>query len=144
MVFNEWFGELTNAQWRAYRRHNISPSDHDWWSDTGWDGDAIAGWVCTLAALGCSPNDMNGPAWASRWDRCGYTSAAAARDVVSSIVASTGRRPIDVRPGDAHLATARRQATLFESVSPSARPAWGRYQTIDPDGPLSHHVGDVR
>ena len=29
MVFNEWYGELSYAQQAAYRKHNVSPSDHD-------------------------------------------------------------------------------------------------------------------
>lgn len=29
MVFDEWYGELSFAQRAAYRRYNISPSDHD-------------------------------------------------------------------------------------------------------------------
>lgn len=29
MVFDEWYGELTYAQRAAYRRYNVSPSDHD-------------------------------------------------------------------------------------------------------------------
>lgn len=29
MVFDEWYGELTYAQRAAYRKHNVSPSDHD-------------------------------------------------------------------------------------------------------------------
>jgi hypothetical protein len=29
MVFDEWYGELSYAQRAAYRKYNISPSDHD-------------------------------------------------------------------------------------------------------------------
>lgn len=29
MVFDEWYGELTFAQRAAYRKYNVSPSDHD-------------------------------------------------------------------------------------------------------------------
>lgn len=29
MVFDEMYGELTFAQRAAYRKHNVSPSDHD-------------------------------------------------------------------------------------------------------------------
>jgi predicted secreted protein len=29
IVFDEWFGELSYAQRAAYRKHNVSPSDHD-------------------------------------------------------------------------------------------------------------------
>lgn len=29
MVFDEYYGELTYAQRAAYRKHNVSPSDHD-------------------------------------------------------------------------------------------------------------------
>jgi hypothetical protein len=29
MVYDEWYGELTFAQRAAYRKHNVSPSDHD-------------------------------------------------------------------------------------------------------------------
>lgn len=29
MVFDEWYGELTFAQRAAYRKFNVSPSDHD-------------------------------------------------------------------------------------------------------------------
>lgn len=28
MVYDEWYGELTYAQRAAYRKHNVSPSDH--------------------------------------------------------------------------------------------------------------------
>ena len=115
MVFNEWFGELTDAQWRAYRRHNISPADHDDWVDTGFDGDAIAEWVCTIAALDGSLNGWFGPRWAQRWSRHGY-SATSTLEVVGSIIALTGRRAVEVRPSDVHLATVARQPSLFENV----------------------------
>ena len=29
IVHNEWYGELSFAQQAAYRKHNVSPSDHD-------------------------------------------------------------------------------------------------------------------
>lgn len=29
MVYDEQYGELTYAQRAAYRKHNVSPSDHD-------------------------------------------------------------------------------------------------------------------
>jgi len=29
MVFDEWYGELSYAQRAAYKKHNVSPSDHD-------------------------------------------------------------------------------------------------------------------
>lgn len=29
MVYDEWYGELTFAQRAAYRKFNVSPSDHD-------------------------------------------------------------------------------------------------------------------
>jgi hypothetical protein len=29
IVFDEWYGELSYAQRAAYRKHNVSPSDHD-------------------------------------------------------------------------------------------------------------------
>lgn len=29
MVYDEWYGELTYAQRAAYRKYNVSPSDHD-------------------------------------------------------------------------------------------------------------------
>ena len=29
IVFDEWYGELSYSQRAAYRKHNISPSDHD-------------------------------------------------------------------------------------------------------------------
>lgn len=28
-VFNEWYGEISVAQQRAYKKFNVSPSDHD-------------------------------------------------------------------------------------------------------------------
>jgi hypothetical protein len=34
MVYDESYGELTYAQRAAYRRHNVSPSDHDELVDT--------------------------------------------------------------------------------------------------------------
>jgi len=113
MVFNEWFGELTDAQRRAYRRHTISPADHDSWSDTGWDGDTIAAWVCALGDLDGSPNCIYGPAWAELWDWAGYT-AARAHQVVASVVEVTGHRAFDIRPADTPLASVVRQPSLFE------------------------------
>lgn len=118
MVFNEWFGDLTDAQWCAYRRHNISPSDHDSWTDTGWDGDTIAAWVNTLGSLDCSPNCIYAPPWAQRWERAGYT-AASTLQIVRSIVSVTGGRSFDCRPSDAHLATVERQPSLFERTPDS-------------------------
>jgi hypothetical protein len=29
MVYSEWYGDISYAQRAAYRKHNISPSDHD-------------------------------------------------------------------------------------------------------------------
>ena len=116
MVFNEWFGELTDAQWRAYRRHNISPSDHDSWIDTGWDGDTIAAWVNTLGSLDCAPNCLYGPLWAATWERAGFT-ASSTLDIVAAVAAATGRRSIDLCPSDAHLAVLERQPSLFEHDS---------------------------
>lgn len=29
MVFDEWYGELSYAQRAAYKKFNVSPSDHD-------------------------------------------------------------------------------------------------------------------
>lgn len=29
LVFDEWYGTLSFAQRAAYRKHNVSPSDHD-------------------------------------------------------------------------------------------------------------------
>jgi hypothetical protein len=29
MVYDEWYGELSYAQRAAYKKHNVSPSDHD-------------------------------------------------------------------------------------------------------------------
>jgi hypothetical protein len=29
MVFDEWYGELTYAQRAAYRKYNVSQTDHD-------------------------------------------------------------------------------------------------------------------
>ena len=29
MIFDEWYGTISHAQRAAYRKHNISPSDHD-------------------------------------------------------------------------------------------------------------------
>jgi len=29
IINDEWFGELSYAQRAAYRRHNVSPADHD-------------------------------------------------------------------------------------------------------------------
>jgi len=29
IVFDEWYGELSYAQRAAYKKHNVSPSDHD-------------------------------------------------------------------------------------------------------------------
>jgi hypothetical protein len=28
MVYSEWYGDISYAQRAAYRKHNISPSDH--------------------------------------------------------------------------------------------------------------------
>lgn len=29
LVYDEWYGELSYAQRAAYRKHNVSPADHD-------------------------------------------------------------------------------------------------------------------
>ncbi len=29
MVYDEWYGELTYKQRAAYKKYNVSPSDHD-------------------------------------------------------------------------------------------------------------------
>lgn len=29
MIFDEWYGEISYAQRAAYRKFNVSPSDHD-------------------------------------------------------------------------------------------------------------------
>jgi hypothetical protein len=109
MVFNEWFGELTDAQWRAYRRPNISPSDHDSRADTGCDGEMLAGWVNTLRGLGCAPNCIYGPAWAQIWERAGYNAPRCS-------LARRGDSPSLLRSAstDAPLAGVHRQPSLFE------------------------------
>lgn len=28
MIYDEWYGEISYAQRAAYRKHNVSPSDH--------------------------------------------------------------------------------------------------------------------
>jgi hypothetical protein len=33
LVYDEWYGTLSYAQRAAYRKHNISPSDHDFLVD---------------------------------------------------------------------------------------------------------------
>ena len=41
LVYNEWFGEISVAQQRAYKKHNISQSDHDELCDVyGWEDHA--------------------------------------------------------------------------------------------------------
>jgi len=126
MIFNEWFGELDDAQWRAYRRHNISPSDHGSWTDTGWDGDTIRAWVNTLASVDCAPTRIDGPAWAETWERAGYT-AASTLQVVASIVETTGRRSFILGPTDVRLAVVERQPSLFEQdPAPSVGPLLDR------------------
>lgn len=100
MVFNEWFGELTDAQWRADRRHNISSADHDGWVALGWDGDAIARWVCTGASVNVGVDGGFGPRRAVVWHSSGFDSDAVAALVP---VVATARR----------VAVAR-QPSLFE------------------------------
>lgn len=29
MIYDEWYGEISYAQRAAYRKYNVSPSDHD-------------------------------------------------------------------------------------------------------------------
>ena len=29
LIYNEWYGDVTRAQLAAYRKFNVSPSDHD-------------------------------------------------------------------------------------------------------------------
>lgn len=42
LVYDEWYGELTYAQRAAYRKYNVSPSDHTELVDRyGDDHDAI-------------------------------------------------------------------------------------------------------
>lgn len=52
MVYDEWYGDLTFAQRAAYRKHNVSPSDHDDLVNTfGADAhDEITRWVKRNAA----------------------------------------------------------------------------------------------
>lgn len=42
MVFDEMYGELTFAQRAAYRRYNVSPSDHNDLIDTFGEGEHAA------------------------------------------------------------------------------------------------------
>lgn len=39
MVYDEWYGELTVAQRNAYRKFNVSPSDHDFLTDAFGEAD---------------------------------------------------------------------------------------------------------
>lgn len=117
MVFNEWFGAHTDAQWRAYRRHNISPADHDGWVATGWDGDEIARWVCTGASVGVSVDGLFRPRWATAWVRAGFD-AAAVSELVPAVTSMTGLAAHVVGPVDvAHVRLAR-QPSLFEQSEP--------------------------
>ncbi len=54
MTFHESYGDVTIAQLRAYRKYNVSPSDHDDLVDKyGDDHDAI-----TQAVIRLSPDGM--------------------------------------------------------------------------------------
>lgn len=114
-VFNEWYGELTDRQWRAYRRHNVSPCDHDPWVATGWSGDEIAGWVSTLGALNESPDGLYGVGWARRWRTAGYTpntALDATRQVVARLRSRSARL---VWPDDVDQLGIARQPSLFDA-----------------------------
>ena len=55
MVFDESYGELTYAQRAAYRKFNVSPSDHDTLVDTFGKG---AHAKITAAVKAASPSGM--------------------------------------------------------------------------------------
>lgn len=55
MVFDEFYGELTYAQRAAYRKFNVSPSDHDTLVDTFGKG---AHAKITAAVKAASPSGM--------------------------------------------------------------------------------------
>lgn len=51
MTFHEWYGDVSVSQLRAYRKHNISPSDHDDLTATfGDDPEAIVRAVKDIVA----------------------------------------------------------------------------------------------
>ena len=52
IVYDEWYGELSFAQRAAYRKHNVSPADHDMLVDYfgGNDHAGITAEVKRLAA----------------------------------------------------------------------------------------------
>lgn len=85
----------------ASRRHNISPSGHDGWADTGWagtgrHGDVIAPSVCTGADLGTVPDSLFGPVSTQRWNRVESDS-----DAVGELVADVRRRAPSLSEGSA-------------------------------------------
>jgi len=60
MVYDEWYGELSFAQRAAYRKHNVSPSDHDGLVDEFGEGAHAA---ITAAVKQRSPDGMYQMPW---------------------------------------------------------------------------------
>jgi len=55
LIFDEYYGEISYAQRAAYRKYNVSPSDHQFLVDVyGEDSHA----AITKAVKECSPNGM--------------------------------------------------------------------------------------
>jgi hypothetical protein len=65
MVYDEWYGEISFAQRAAYKKHNVSPSDHDMLVDEFGES---AHREITAAVKERSPNGYYQMPWpASRW-----------------------------------------------------------------------------
>ncbi len=105
MVFNEWCGELTDSQWRADRRHNISSVDHDGWVALGWDGDAIARRVCTGASVNVGVDGVFGP----RRGSCGTVPAS------TPTRSPRWSRSLRRRPGSRSASVAREPSLIEQS-----------------------------
>jgi hypothetical protein len=128
-MFEEWYGQLTDRQWRTNRRHNVSPCDHYSWVATGWSGDEIAGWVVALGSLGESPDGLYGVGWARRWRTAGYTPQTALDATQQVVVRLRSRCARLVWPTDVDELGIAREPSLFEvtAIAPQvvAQLPWG-------------------
>ena len=94
-MLTDSYGWVTPNQYRAYRAHNISPSDADTWHDCfeargrAPQGDTIAAWVTLTARIGLTGD--RAAWWADKWRGCSYTAA----ETAGLVVAVLGKRRVE-------------------------------------------------
>lgn len=118
-MLTDSYGWVTPNQYRAYRAHNISPSDADTWHDCfeargrAPQGDTIAAWVALTARIGLTGD--RAAWWADKWRGCSYTAAETAGLVIA--VVARGVDPRWLAPDTIDLYTTAPTQLRFDELA---------------------------